>query len=134
MTAFFDPNILVYAATADAKRQRANECLERRGLASVQVLNEFVHVARRKFGHDWPQIEFALGLFRASLDDVVPITLNTHDGAMTLAREHGLSFYDALIVAAALEAGCDTLYTEDMQHGRKFGGLVIVNPFIESRG
>ena len=134
MTAFFDTNILVYAATSDAKRQIANECLGRRGLASVQVLNEFVHVARRKLGHDWPHIEFALGLFRASLDDVVPLTLNTHAGAVALAREHGLSFYDALIVAAALEAGCDTLYTEDMQHGRKCGGLVIINPFSEAAG
>ena len=134
MTAFFDTNILVYAATSDAKRQIANECLGRRGLASVQVLNEFVHVARRKLGHDWPHIEFALGLFRASLDDVVPLTLNTHAGAVALAREHGLSFYDALIVAAALEAGCDTSYTEDMQHGRKFGGLVIFNPFTEAAG
>ena len=51
---------------------------------------------------------------------------------MSLAREHGLSFYDALIVAAAIEAGCDTLFTEDMQHGRKFAGLTIVNPFSES--
>ena len=134
MTAFFDTNILVYAASSDARRRTANECLGRRGLASVQVLNEFVHVARRKFSLDWPQIEFALGLFRTSLDDIVPITLNTHAAAIVFAREHGLSFYDALIVAAALEAGCDTLYTEDMQHGRKFGGLVIVNPFIEGGG
>lgn len=131
MTAFFDTNILVYAVTSDAKRQIANDCLGRRGLVSVQVLNEFVHVARRKFGHDWPQIELALGLFRALLDDVVPVTLNTHTTAMALAREHGLSFYDALIVAAALEADCETLYTDDMRRGRKFGGLTFINPFIE---
>jgi predicted nucleic acid-binding protein len=130
--AFFDTNILVYAASADPKKQQATECIGRGGLASVQVLNEFVHVARRKLRHDWPQIEFALGLFRASLDDVVPVTLNTHAGAVALAREHGLSFYDALIVTAALEAGCDTLFSEDMQHDRKFGSLTVVNPFIES--
>ena len=57
-----------------------------------------------------------------------------HEAALALARDHRLSFYDALIVAAAQEAGCDTLYTEDMQHGRKFGGLVIVNPFVEGGG
>jgi predicted nucleic acid-binding protein len=51
---------------------------------------------------------------------------------VSLAREHGLSFYDALIVASAVEAGCDILYSEDMQHGRTFGGLGIVNPFLES--
>ena len=132
MKAFFDTNILVYTAASDARKQQAVECLSRGGCVSVQVLNEFVHVARRKLRHDWSQIELALGLFRASLDDVVPVTLNTHNAAVSLAREHGLSFYDALIVAAAIEAGCDTLYSEDMQHGRAFGGLSIVNPFIGS--
>lgn len=96
------------------------------------MLNEFVQVARKKLRHDWPQIELALGLFRASLDDIVPLTLDTHTGAVSLAREHGLSFYDALIVAAALESGCDTLFSEDMQHGRSIGGLTIVNPFREA--
>src|ERR1700748_1866613 len=111
MKAFFDTNILIYAATSDAKKQRAADCLGRGGCASVQVLNEFVHVARRKLRHDWPQIELALGLSRASLDEVVPIPLHTHAGAVPVAREHGLSFYDALIVASAIEAGCDTLYS-----------------------
>jgi len=130
--AFFDTNVLVYAATNDAKKLRADDCLRRGGTISVQVLNEFVHVAHRKLRHDWPLIELALGLFRSSLDNVVPITLGTHTYAVSLARDHGLSFYDALIVAAAIEAGCDTLFTEDMQHGRKFGGLTIVNPFTGS--
>jgi predicted nucleic acid-binding protein len=76
--AFFDTNILVYITTSDARKQQAVDCLRGGGCASVQVLNEFVHVARRKLRHDWPQIELALGLFRASLDDVVPVTLNTH--------------------------------------------------------
>ena len=132
MKAFFDTNILVYAATSDAKKQQAADCLRGRGIASVQVFNEFVHVARRKLHHDWPQIEFALGLFRDSLDDVVPVTMNTHAAAVLLAREHGLSFFDALIVAAAVEAGCDTLYSEDLQHGRAFGSVTILNPFLES--
>jgi len=73
--AFFDTNILVYTATSDARKQRAVDCLSRGGVVSVQVLNEFVHVARRKLHHDWPQVELALGLFRASLDDVLPVTL-----------------------------------------------------------
>lgn len=131
MKAFFDTNILVYTVTSDARKQRAVECLGRGGVVSVQVLNEFVYVARRKLRHDWPQIELALGLFRASFDDVLPVTLNTHTDAVPLAREHGLSFFDALIVAAAIEGGCDILFSEDMQHGRSFGGLAIVNPFLE---
>lgn len=48
------------------------------------------------------------------------------------ARDHNLAFYDALIVAAAIEGGCDTLWSEDMQHGRVIGGLTIRNPFLES--
>ena len=51
-------------------------------------------------------------------------------GSPSLARSHGLHFYDALIVAAAIEAGCDTLSSEDLQHSRSFGGLMIVNPFL----
>ena len=132
MKAFFDTNVLVYITTSDPRKQRAVDCLGQGGCASVQVLNEFVHVARRKLRHDWPEIELALGLFRTSLDEVVPITLNTHSGAVSLAREHSLSFYDALIVAAAIEAGCDTLYSEDMQHGRTIGTATIINPFLQS--
>jgi predicted nucleic acid-binding protein len=128
--AFFDSNILVYTATSDPRKQQAAACLSRGGYVSVQVLNEFVHVARRKLRHDWPQIEFALQQFRVSLDDIVPITLNTHLSALALARSDGFAFFDALIVAAAIEAGCDVLYTEDMQHGRSIAGLSIVNPFL----
>ena len=130
MKAFFDTNILVYTTTSDRRKQQAAACLSRRGVASIQVLNEFVHVARRKLRIDWPQIEIALTEFRASFDEILPVTLNTHDSAVALARDHGLAFYDALIVAAAIEAGCDTLFTEDLQHGRSISGLTIVNPFL----
>jgi predicted nucleic acid-binding protein len=130
--AFFDTNILVYTTTSDPRQHQAAACLSHGGVASIQVLNEFVHVARRKLRNDWPQIEIALEQFRISLEDILPITLATHDSAVALARDHGLAFYDALIVASAIEAGCDILYSEDMQHGRSIGGLAIVNPFLES--
>jgi predicted nucleic acid-binding protein len=64
-------------------------------------LNEFVHAARRKLGHDWPQIKFALGQLLDALDDVVPVNLKTPENAVSVARDHGLSFYDVLIFAAA---------------------------------
>ncbi|PPQ42753.1 PIN domain-containing protein [Rhodopseudomonas palustris] len=131
MKAFFDTNILVYTTTSDPRQQTAAACLSSGGVASVQVLNEFVHVARRKLRHDWPQIEMALEQFRAALDDVRPITLGTHVAAVALARDHLLSFSDALIVAAAQEAGCDVLYSEDLQHGRAFGSLRVENPFLQ---
>jgi len=130
--AFFDSNILIYTATADPRRQQAAACLSRGGYASVQVLNEFVHVARRKLKQDWQVIEFALQQFRLSLDDVVPVTLDTHTSALALGRSHGFAFFDALIVAAAIEAGCDTLYSEDLQDGRRIGELTIVNPFVRT--
>jgi predicted nucleic acid-binding protein len=132
VSAFFDTNVLVYTATSDPKKERAAACLGRGGLASVQVLNEFVHVARRKLRHDWPLIEVALEQFRLVLESVVPITMSTHASAVLLARDQGLSFFDALIVAAAIEAGCDTLYSEDMPNGRTIGNLAIVNPFLDS--
>jgi predicted nucleic acid-binding protein len=49
---------------------------------------------------------------------------------LEFARDHNVAFYDALILAAAIEAGCDTLYSEDFQHGRRFGNCMIVNPFL----
>lgn len=63
------------------------------------------------------------------LDPPLALTLGLHAAARVLTEAHQLSFYDALIVAAAIEAGCDTLFSEDLQHGRAIGGLSIVNPF-----
>ena len=79
----------------------------------------------------WPDIWAALVVIRDRFQDIVPITSGTHASAVALARDHNFAFYDALIVAAALEAGCDTLYSEDMQHGRVVAGLKIVDPFRE---
>ena len=63
----------------------------------------------------------------------MPADADTHSAALVfLARDHGLAFYDALVVASAIEAQCDILYSEDMQHGRSIGGLAIVNPFVDS--
>jgi len=102
------------------------------GAVSIQVLNEFVNVARNKLKWPWVDIEATLALVLSRSEQVRDISLSTHQTAVGLSRDHNIAFYDALIVAAALEAGCDTLFTEDMQHGRKFGRLTIVNPFIES--
>lgn len=130
MTAFFDTNVLIYAISSDPRRANADLVLREGGVISVQVLNEFANVCRRKLGQDWPRIEAALTTFRDIFDDILPLTLETHAIAIALSSNDGLSFYDALIVAAALEAGCDKLYSEDLQQGRKFGELVIINPFL----
>jgi predicted nucleic acid-binding protein len=95
------------------------------------VLNEFTAVARRKLQHDWAGISDAISDILTMLDPPVALTFELHASARTLAEENLLSFYDALIIAAATEAGCATVYSEDMRYGRAIGGLVIVNPFAE---
>jgi predicted nucleic acid-binding protein len=126
---FLDTNILVYAVSNDRRQRSAQELLAAGGTISVQVLNEFTNVLLNKLRKRWPDIEAALEDICAVLEPATPLTVATHQTARTLARDHGLSFYDALIAAAALEAGCDTLLSEDMQDGRIVPGLRIVNPF-----
>jgi predicted nucleic acid-binding protein len=126
---FFDTNVLVYVASADPQRsERAGVLLREGGAVSVQVLNELVSVLRSKFRFDWESVETVLAVVHAHCE-VVPLDLLMHQEALLLARLHQLSWYDALIVAAAQRAGARTLYTEDMQHGRAFDGLRLVNPF-----
>jgi predicted nucleic acid-binding protein len=133
MKPFLDTNVLVYAVLSDdPRRPVAERLLAAGGTLSVQVLNEFANVARSKLKWPWLDIETTLALVRGRSGRVRDISVLTHDAALALARDHGLAFYDALIVASAIEAGCDTLFTEDMQHDRKFGRLAIVNPFLES--
>lgn len=129
-SAFFDTNVLLYLLSADAaKANRAEELLGAGGCLSVQVLNEFASVAHRKLRMTWGEIEEALATIRA-VCDVVPLTVETHERALALAVRHRIEFYDALIIAAALLAGCETLYTEDLQAGAKIERrLAIRNPF-----
>ena len=132
MSAFFDSNILIYAYSTDVRRERALRTIAGGGVISAQVLNEFTNVLRKKQKQDWAVIEAAVQSIRFRFPDTVPLTADTHAAALALARDHALAFYDALIVAAAIDAGCDTLYSEDLQHGRNIGGLAIVNPFLGS--
>lgn len=128
MRPFLDTNLLVYAQTSDPKAVAARQAILAGGVISVQVLNEFAAVLRRRFKRDWDEIAQAVADVRITLDPVRPISVETHEAAVDLARQHGFSFYDSLIVASALEAKCDTLLTEDLQAGRTVQGLTIVNP------
>jgi predicted nucleic acid-binding protein len=127
--AFFDTNIIVYAFSTDAKRERAIDTLAPGGCISTQVLNEFASVLRRKQRQSWMVVEAAIRTITTQFSDILPLTALTNASAIALARDHDFSFYDALIVASALEAGCDTLYSEDFHDGRRLQGLRIVNPF-----
>jgi predicted nucleic acid-binding protein len=108
VSAFFDTNVLIYAYSTDARRDRALDVIANGGIISVQVLNEFTNVLRKKQKQDWPVIEAALRSLRFRFPDIMPLTTNTHAAALALARDHTLPLYDALIVASAIEAGCDT--------------------------
>ena len=127
---FFDTHVLLYLLSADAaKADRAEELLAGGGTVSVQVLNEFASVASRKLRMPWTEIREVLAQVRA-VCVVEPMNLETHDAALRVAGRYGLSIYDALIVAAALQAGCKTLQSEDMQDGRVIDRkLTIRNPF-----
>jgi predicted nucleic acid-binding protein len=129
---FLDTNVLIYAfAAGDRRSARAEALLAEGGVIGVQVLNEFTNVLRRKLGWDWPQVDAALTVIGELTEPVRPLTVNIHAQAVQLARANSLSFYDALIVAAAADAGCSVLITEDLQHGRRFGSVAIRNPFLE---
>ena len=127
---FFDTNILIYAfASNDPRSATAESLIAEGGAIGVQVLNEFTNVTRRKLRWQWEQIEASLAVVEELLGPVGALTKAIHTQAVALAREHQLAVYDALIVAAAQDAGCTILFSEDFQHGQKFGMLTVENPF-----
>ncbi len=127
---FLDSNVLVYAFTDDARAATAQALLDRGCTISVQGLNEFANVARRKLGKSWREIRDDLAAIRTVCPTVVPIDLDTHEAALRLAERYGFAMFDALMVATALQAGSSTLWSEDMQDGMLIDGkLRITNPF-----
>jgi predicted nucleic acid-binding protein len=127
---FFDTNVLMYIASADsAKADRAEKLIADGGTVSVQVLNEAANVARRKMNMSWTETRALLSTFRELLN-VRSLSLEDHDTGLFLAERYGLALYDAMIAAAALHAECDTLWSEDMQHGLVIEKrLRVNNPF-----
>lgn len=126
---FFDTNVLLYLLSADSRKAaRSRELLAGAGVISVQVLNEFASVAMRKHALDWGELEAILSGFRARLR-VESLTAATQARAMEFARHHRLGVYDAMILAAAEQAGCEVVYTEDLNHGQRIAGMLIRNPF-----
>lgn len=127
---FFDTDILVYIASGDmAKADRAEATIAAGGAISVQVLNELTNVARRKMRMSWADTRALLTTLR-SLLTVHPLTLEIHETGLELTERYGFSTYDAMIAASALHAGCDILWSENMQHDMALDeGLRILNPF-----
>ena len=128
---FLDSNVLVYAFTDDPRTATARALLARGCTISVQGLNEFVNVARRKLGRSWDEVRAALAVIRDLCPIILPIDVDTHEAALRLAERHGFAMFDALMVAAALQSGSTTLWSEDMQDGMLIDDkLRIANPFL----
>jgi predicted nucleic acid-binding protein len=127
---FLDSNILVYLASGDAaKADRAEQLLREGGTVSVQVLNEIANVALRKMKFSWPDTRDFISRIRDLLT-VIPLTESIHESGLRLAERYRFGIYDGMIVAAALEAGCDVVLSEDLQHGLVVENrLRIINPF-----
>ena len=128
--AFFDTSVLLYLFSSDAdKADRTEKLLAKGGVISVQVLSEFTSVGRRKLGMPWDELREALDSIRG-LCRIEPLTEQTYDVAFEIAGRYDLSWYDAMIVGAALLAECRVVYSEDMHHGlRVRRALKVVNPF-----
>ena len=134
MRSFFDTNVLIYAddKAAVAKQRQALELLAehrraRTGVVSMQVLQEYFVTVTRKLRVD-PAVARRKVELLAEFDVAAP-EVSDILAAIDLHRLHGFSFWDALVVRAAKQAGCGVLYSEDMQGAREIEGVRIVNPF-----
>lgn len=127
---FLDTNVLFYLASRDVRRaDLAEKLINLGGTISIQVLNELAHAAKRKIGLSIADIRLFESTFR-SLLRIEPLTVHAHELGLDIAERHRFSIYDSMIVASALLAGCDVLWSEDMQHGQVIDGrLTIKNPF-----
>jgi predicted nucleic acid-binding protein len=131
--AFLDTNILIYAfAENDVRLDVAERIVNEGGVVSVQILNEVANTLRGKFRFAWKRIGEIIDSILSTCPDPLPLRVETHRAALRICERYKLSVYDGLVVAAALEAGCDKLYSEDLQHAQVIEGLRIVNPFREA--
>jgi predicted nucleic acid-binding protein len=127
--AFFDTNVLIYAFVDDPRTEIAEALLREGGVVGVQNLNEFAATACRKLRMSWPKVLEALRAIRVLCRQIEPLTVETHEAALRIAERYRYHIYDALVIAAAQQASCKTLYSEDMNSGQSIDGLTITNPF-----
>jgi predicted nucleic acid-binding protein len=128
--AFVDTNVALYVIGKDSRKKAiAREILTGRPVVSTQVINEAVNVCLRRFAFTRERAyAFADILMRRM--DVRPVDKATIRKSAEIAIRYRFSNWDSLIIAAALLANCNTLYSEDMQHGQTLDGkLTVVNPF-----
>ena len=132
--AFIDSNVIVYAYSHTEQNKRdiaSNVIIENDCLVSTQVLNEYCNVCIKKKFISIPEIQNDITeiLNNCGFYVVDEVTINR---ALFIKNSYGFSYYDSLIIASALECGCSTLFSEDMQHGQVIENtLKIINPFTE---
>lgn len=129
-TTLIDTNILVYAIIDNEKGDCAREIVTDPHVLSVQALNEFAHVARRKLQMSWAEIHEALDVIRARAGRIISVSGAIHDRGLQIAERYNLAVYDGIMIAAGLLSGCDRMLSEDMHDGLVIDGLLtIANPF-----
>ena len=117
MRQFFDSNVVLYLLSDNqTKANCSEEIVEQGGVISVQMLNECVNMMLKNLTVARPEIDEFLAVIK-SISDIVPLSVEVHEGALELLDKYQLSWYDALIVSAAIESDCDTLWSEDMHNG-----------------
>ena len=127
---FIDTNVLLYAFGEDERGEIARRIMADGGVIAVQSLNEFINVARRKHGRRWSFVRDAIVAIRSVCLVSEAAHLKAHEQAIELAETHGFNIHDAMLIAIALQSGCDEFLSEDMHHGLVIDDrLVIVNPF-----
>ena len=123
---FFDTNVILYLLSDEPEKAEISErLLQRGGKISVQVLNETLVNCRRKAGMGWEEAgEFLAGI--RALTEVVDISARSHDLGRAVGARYVLSVHDAMLLGAALEAGCTTFWSEDMQDGLRISDLLVI--------
>jgi predicted nucleic acid-binding protein len=127
---FLDTNIFIYAFLDDERSSKAQEIVSKPYVTSVQAFNEFASVVRRKWPQKWVEIRRSLDGLRRMAVTVVELDVQLNASAIDLVDKYNFAFYDALMVAAALEAESSVFLSEDMHDGLTVDGrMKIVNPF-----
>jgi len=115
---------------SEKRNEVARQLLTDGGCVSVQVLNEFVHVCRRKANLNWEEIQAALEVIAQLCGEALPMTAKHQEVAVAIARRYGFTIYDAMILAVAGQANCSIVYSEDLQNGQFIKAMKVVNPFL----
>jgi len=128
---FFDTNTLLYLLSSDTKKADwVSKNLQQSNVISVQVLNEFTTASIRKIKISNSELDEFLDLFTSTFN-IRSLDIDTFETGLNVSRRYGYHHYDSMIIAAALQAGCEKLYSEDMQHRQIIDKrLQIVNPFL----